>query len=109
MSNVGEYIDETEVFYKNPLSFVQKYFTPEQSNDQLLLSRIPVEGQEWSIDPYIYPTHLMVFDNTQMLPLIEFLQMRGYNECARFENGYFADDPRKIGDVLILCRRSKSG
>ncbi|KAI9094833.1 Alg9-like mannosyltransferase family-domain-containing protein [Phlyctochytrium arcticum] len=90
------YQDEADVFYNDPAAFSERYF---QTSGPTEWKSVP--GQNYALETYNFPTHLIVFENLiKQLPNDTFAQ---YSECSRFFNSHFIDDSRRVGDVVIYC------
>ncbi|KAG0363637.1 glycosylphosphatidylinositol anchor biosynthesis [Gamsiella multidivaricata] len=81
------YKDESDIFYEDPVAFMNDRAT--RSAQKNLLK----------------DSHLVLFEDLLRswpdMPL--WLESRGYHECARFFNSHFHDDRRRRGDVLVYC------
>lgn len=71
-------LDESDEFYRNPIEYLNS-----QEN--------------------IWPTsHLILFES--LIPKLNlYLNQLGYVECKRFFNSHFHPDPRRRGDVVVMC------
>ncbi|KAI8811203.1 Alg9-like mannosyltransferase family-domain-containing protein [Cladochytrium replicatum] len=115
----SKYLDESDIFYNDPISFIQTYFdgaslrtmNERRSSDSEPLLTVP--GQTYSIRRCRWPSHVVLFD--ALLPRVEDLRLFRtstndqpgsfvYTECARFFNSHFHDDSRRMGDVIIFCK-----
>ncbi|XJO72856.1 hypothetical protein BDV3_003923 [Batrachochytrium dendrobatidis] len=67
---------------------------------------IDVPGQGYQILQHKWSSHIIMFDNPKLFSVVSsVLQGSGYSICARFFNSHFHDDPKRTGDVIVLCRR----
>ncbi|KAK9762674.1 glycosylphosphatidylinositol anchor biosynthesis [Basidiobolus ranarum] len=82
LTSANDYKDESDVFYEDPLGFLNTNFEPNGS-------------RKW-------PSHLVLFEALveQIRPK---LAAHGYHECARIFNSHFHDDSRRNGAVLVYC------
>ncbi|KAI8873280.1 hypothetical protein GQ42DRAFT_160655, partial [Ramicandelaber brevisporus] len=82
------FTEESDDFTEKPQEFVQK------------------RAATWYINKIKmgrpFPSHLVVFDNVvpKIMPV---LIDHGYRQCARFFNTHFHPEPRRSGDVVVLC------
>ncbi|KAI8621107.1 Alg9-like mannosyltransferase family-domain-containing protein [Chytriomyces sp. MP71] len=109
--NKTTYQDESDVFYADPLSFIDTYFLPIASTPQPGIRTrtdklLPVPGQDsYLIQQFLWPSRVVVF--AALLERVGqnyFQDLLGYRECARFFNSHFHDDSRRAGDVVVYCR-----
>ncbi|KAA8897428.1 Alg9-like mannosyltransferase family-domain-containing protein [Sphaerosporella brunnea] len=85
-SERDNYVDEADEFYKDPQSFVGRYFGEQKRYtwpDRLVVfeSLIKNSGQIWGDD--------------------------GYRECWRGFNSHLHDDWRRKGDVVVFCLKDQ--
>lgn len=91
---IDEYMDESDLFYKDPKTFLRLHFPP------VFDKKLRQPGREFT---YEWPTHLVFFE--QLEPdMVEFLKESPYQECQRFFNSYFHWDSRREGDVIVYCK-----
>ncbi|TPX33207.1 hypothetical protein SmJEL517_g03891 [Synchytrium microbalum] len=110
------YRDETTLFHQSVENFIVAFFAPRISENMTAPWRprfaeredIPPPRQNYTIKRYKWPSHLVFYENIED-ELKKVIQWTDYRECARFFNGYFADDPRQSGDVVVYCRDAAAG
>ena len=71
------YLDESDIFYQDPLKWINEHVDSKTSKVVLFEALLPVVKQ-W-------------------------LHVHHYQECARFWNAHFMDDDRRAGHVLVYC------
>ncbi|KAG0064799.1 glycosylphosphatidylinositol anchor biosynthesis [Linnemannia elongata] len=81
------YKDESDIFYEDPVAFMDNLFKNRSSTTN------PKES------------HLVFFEDliNTTPDMRVWLDSQGYHECARFFNSHFHDDSRRRGDVLVYC------
>ncbi|KAI8926169.1 Alg9-like mannosyltransferase family-domain-containing protein [Entophlyctis helioformis] len=68
---------------------------------------LDVPGQPYQIQMYTWASHVLVFDNHRLTPLLsDVFQGSNYRECARFFNSHFHDDSKRNGDIVVYCRQT---
>ncbi|KAL2920144.1 glycosylphosphatidylinositol anchor biosynthesis [Polyrhizophydium stewartii] len=120
VTNRAAYRDETDVLYDDPEGFVRTYFETQLGNKTLSWPTpapalgafhtaagvyMDVPGQPYRVRRYTWASHVVMFDNARLWPLVSRL-MDGsdYTQCARFFNSHFHDDSKRLGDVVVWCR-----
>ncbi|KAK9248433.1 Alg9-like mannosyltransferase family-domain-containing protein [Lipomyces tetrasporus] len=92
-SEIATYRDESDQFYDDPELFLRMHFPALKGNDT-----------EISMFRYDWPSHLVVFGALEEM-LISYVG-NAYVECERFFNSHVHDDPRRRGDVIVLCKNN---
>ncbi|KAK9459828.1 Alg9-like mannosyltransferase family-domain-containing protein [Lipomyces oligophaga] len=85
------YLDEADIFYENPVLFLESNFPSPGSTD-------------FSSFAYSWPSHLVFFETLK--PQIDIVVMKSnlYRECAKFFNSHAHEDHRRRGDVIVYCQ-----
>ncbi|KAI9330015.1 Alg9-like mannosyltransferase family-domain-containing protein [Zopfochytrium polystomum] len=101
------YLDESDIFYKDPRKFFESYFSNQLGNRTLPWpdppnSTLYVDGQEYAIEKYFWPSHVVLFEAllNDVAPLFE---GSGYAQCLSLFNSHFHDDWRRKGNVVVFC------
>jgi phosphatidylinositol glycan class B len=107
---LDEYRDQTDVFYEDPLKYMQERF-PNAVNEAFPVSPYPAsvpgspKEEEWS---HSWPSHLVFFgslvqEHAEIETMIEKL---GYREVWSGRNGW-EEDSRRRGGVRVWAYTSK--
>ncbi|TPX38674.1 hypothetical protein SeLEV6574_g07696 [Synchytrium endobioticum] len=104
------YRDENTLFYQSTENFIVSFFHRQIGNTTAPWKvmyphrdEVPAPKQSYSIKRYKWPSHLVMFECVES-EMVKALRGSDYVRCARFFNGYFTDDPRQRGDVIVWCR-----
>ncbi|KAI8905543.1 Alg9-like mannosyltransferase family-domain-containing protein [Gorgonomyces haynaldii] len=89
------YLGEDEIFYLHPERFLISYFNQTQP-------KIPAFGQQYYINTFEWPSHIVWFDN-QYLNTVLPRYLTQYRECLRLFNSHFHDDSKRRGDLVVSC------
>jgi phosphatidylinositol glycan class B len=87
-------MDESDVFYDDPSTFLRSNFPP------VFNKKLRTPGRKYK---YEWPTHLVIFEALEPV-MSEYLKDSPYEECNRFFNSYFHWDNRRQGDVIVYCK-----
>ncbi|KAJ3372568.1 hypothetical protein HDU91_003266 [Kappamyces sp. JEL0680] len=77
MSQRSQYKDETDLLYADPAGFISRYFSRTMGNKTLdgpsypPGQRLNVPGQSYSIPQYLWPSHLVWYDNEKIAPVLK--------------------------------------
>lgn len=98
----GSYLDEADVFYADPASWIDKNM--EDSNNIMKSTEARRSGQETQKVRRDWPQYLVFFQ--QLEPELDtILKGSKYVECWRGFNTHWHDDWRRQGDVVVWCLR----
>ena len=111
IKNRKTYHDETDLLYSNATQFVELYFDKQVGNKTIggpvddVSQFVSVSGQSYQIRRYQWASHIVMFDNPKLFPVIKtILDGSDYHECCRFFNSHFHDDSKRRGDVVVYCK-----
>merc|ERR1711988_1972886 len=82
LKHEDDYLDEADIFYQNPMSWLEKEYSDHQ-----------------------VPSHLVMF-STLAPGVNEFLQNHGYRECRTFFHTHFPEG-RVSSHVVVWCLETK--
>ncbi|KAH0542220.1 hypothetical protein FGG08_003342 [Glutinoglossum americanum] len=89
------YLDEADIFYADPDSFLRTRFAPPPPLGEKV--RTSAEKKQW-------PDYIVFFEQLQPV-MVGVLRGSGYAECWRGFNSHWHDDWRRKGDVVVWCLR----
>ncbi|CAD6582140.1 MAG: glycosylphosphatidylinositol anchor biosynthesis [Cyphobasidiales sp. Tagirdzhanova-0007] len=102
----ASYIDETNLFYKDPHAFIREHF-PSHVSESFPASPDLSDPEQAHV--YCWPSHLVLFDvllqcqcETTHQTFNQLLLEKGYVEQKRFWNSIWHEDPRRAGDVVVM-------
>jgi hypothetical protein len=77
-----KYMDEDGLFYKDPQYFIDTYFSNSSAHQM-----IPAKGQNYNIQTYHWPSHVIWFDNHILHDMMETVsQKQSYKEVNDFND-----------------------
>lgn len=103
MSERGSYLDEADVFYSHPLSWIDD----NMKDRRVVMKDVPPESEfrEGDDQRRAWPQYLAFFQ--QLEPVLNVvLEGSRYEECWRGFNTHWHDDRRRQGDVVVWCLRA---
>ncbi|GMG10510.1 hypothetical protein B5S30_g2229 [[Candida] boidinii] len=94
------YRDESDLFYDDPIKFIDDNFPDINSNAKW--SDLQVKGNKESQYPHDWPDYLVIFQHMESFMIENYIELgSNYIEYKRLFNSRFHWDHRRTGDLII--------
>lgn len=100
ISELKYYRDESDLFYDDPIKFIDENFPDINSNSKW--TDLQIEDYNISKYPHNWPDYLVIFQHMESFMIENYIELgKNYIEYKRLFNSRFHWDHRRTGDLII--------